>query len=172
MASVVISIDCELVVMGPPQPARLVLVIAHPPTGRGTANSEWLESLFVKIHIASDHVSEFFRFGAVQGGLVLFLDGLKHMQSAGEGNATLEDEDGVSYLRIGAAAGAGGSFRISGRFYSVLIDTEDIGFDPEEAGFFKRRWALASGFQGLRVYGPQLARAIDDLEAGLATLSS
>jgi hypothetical protein len=167
--SIAVSVDCELVVMGPPQPARLVIVIAHPPVGRGVPR-EWDEPFLVNIAVASHMAVEHYGFGTVQGELSSFLTQLRHIVATGEGGATLLDEDGQSYVRFQSSAEARGFFRISGRFYSVLIDTEDIGTNPEEAAFFERRWGFARGFQGLRVHGSELSRVVGDQEAGLTAL--
>ena len=43
--------------------------------------------------------------------------------------------------------------------------------DPEEAAYFDRVWMISTGFQGVRIRGPQLACAISELAAAPAAKS-
>jgi hypothetical protein len=163
MATVEIPIDCELIVMGPPDPAKVILTITQP-------EGEWKDPLLVTIKVAWPPFEKNYSFGTLRDAVTLFVGELQQMQATGEGKTTLHDEDVQSYLRIRTDVKEKGAFHISGRFYSVLVYTGNAEPDPEEAGFFEHMWGFAEGFQGLRTRTAQLSQLIAGLKAAQAAL--
>ncbi len=168
MTAVEVAVECELVIMGPPEPAELALVISLPCERRPAASREE-ETLLVEVQVrcASADLHECHTFGTMRYIAETFLSSLRHAVSTGEGSATLGDDDVWNYLRIQPEDQAEGTFKASGRFWSVPTDIES---DPEEADFFSGA-AVAAGFQGIRIHKAQLARAVAELESGLPKLT-
>ncbi len=167
MGAVEVTLNCELAIMGPPEPAELVLRLSVPDE-RAPAAAMAEEVLLVEVRIdclgARLHQSH--SFGTERARAEGFLGDLEQLARRGEGGAVLSDDDQWNYLRVQSEEHGARSAKVSGRFCSVPVDIES---DPEEASFFQGA-AVASGFQGLRVRDTELARAAAELTDGLATL--
>jgi hypothetical protein len=165
MFPIEVALDCEAVVVGAPAPMRVTLRITLPEERTPAAIAEWEEYRLVDVDAAFPWQRVTDGFGTVQAELSSFVRDLQHLLATGEGSAVLEDEDGDSYLKLGIEDWADRSFRISARFYHMLTAMEP---DPDEAEFFDRVWMISTGYQGVRIRGPQLASAVRELTAKLA----
>ncbi len=155
MGKTTINIDCEFAAMGLPRPARLVLSIQD-------AEDPTVLSIEFMVDLPAAGMRGTLR--AERDQVIRFTDDLRRLHGTAEGEAVLQDEDAPSYLRVRSENGRQDALKVSGIVYSLVTDIQP---NPEEADFFLNVWALASGFQGLRVSRSALPRILEELVATL-----